>query len=64
MRVDHSNERKRKEKKTCVKNIRYKNTFLNHFFTGQILPGCRVLSMEKTPEKKYLIDIKAREGFL
>jgi len=31
MRVHQLNERKIKEKRTWVKHIRYKNTFLNYF---------------------------------
>ena len=45
--------KKNKGKKTWVKTIRFKNTFLNYFFLGQILPGCRVLWMKKELSNRY-----------
>ena len=48
-------------KNIWVKNIRFKQKFLNCFFIGYILPGCRVLWM-KNNGKNYLSVIIARGG--
>ena len=57
MRVDQLNERKIKEKKTWVKNIRFKSTFLNYFLQDRFYPDVAFYGWN------YQTDIKAREGF-
>ena len=49
-----------------VNNIRqeeiFSKKFFNYFFTGEILPGCRVLWVKKQQKNIYLTDKIAREA--
>ena len=53
MRVDQLNERKLKEKKTWVKNIRFKNTFLNYFLQDRFYPDLEFYGWKKELSNSY-----------
>ena len=64
MRINQLNERKIKDKKTWVKNIRFKNTFLIIFLQDRFYPDVEFNDWKKKRKNDLSNQYKSPRGFL